>query len=111
MDLLSKMCDQACLYPKNLILESRHVHNLDAIQQRLSSHAHRLFTKESEAAVNIMEFDNGGAGLFAACWKSCTVLNHIDFWTSPGIASVARLKSHLRIASTPKCADPWCRFL
>ncbi|KAL9129565.1 MAG: hypothetical protein Q9217_002021 [Psora testacea] len=63
MDSLAASCNDALNYPKNLLKPSVHEFTLDTFYDRLNAQEPRLFHHEKKAAVDVLEFADGGNGL------------------------------------------------
>lgn len=65
MEQLATSCDQAKLYPQNLIHPNTYEYNLTAYYQRLNEREDSLFQNDAEAALDLWEFDAQGNGALA----------------------------------------------
>ena len=62
MDKLSASCDDSLEYPRNIIHQSCYEFTLNSFHERLKADEHRIFHPEKKAAVDFLEFKDGGAG-------------------------------------------------
>ena len=62
MEQIAALCNDAYIYPRNLVHCEALEYKLTSYFNLLDQHERRLFSTEANAALDFLEFGNGGTG-------------------------------------------------